>query len=54
MDKQCRNAILEYQEEDVKQEDYTDYLNKYHQDTEYLPVVCHVEENTENIDGKQW
>ena len=38
---------------DVKQEDYTDNLNKDHQDAEYLSTVRHVEENAENIDGKQ-
>ena len=37
----------------MKQEDYTDNLNKDHQDAEYLSTVRHVEENAENIDGKQ-
>lgn len=53
-DKQCRDAVLEQQQEDVQQEDDADNLDEDHQDAEHLSAVRHVEEDAEDVDGKQW
>ena len=37
----------------MHQEDDTDNLNKYHQDTIHLSGVCHIEEYTEYVDRQQ-
>ncbi len=49
MHKQCRNAILKNQQENMKNENDTDNFNKHHKDREYLPGVCHVEEYAKDI-----
>lgn len=53
MYKQRCNGILKNQQEDVKQENYSDNFNEYHQNVIYLSGMSHIQEYTEYIDRQQ-